>query len=593
MEPVPDPDESESAPGIPIPEWVVAALVGVVGLVTVAEFALDLDRFPRLQDAVVVADVFLVTAYALWVSLRAWEHRQRFLAWLVDNRLDVILVVLAVGLSAWAPRAGIIALVLRLALAGGAWFGDTQVGRIARRFGNLSPSQTLALSFLGLIAIGALFLLLPAATADGKGASITDAVFTMASATSVTGLIVQDTGTYFSRFGLVVIAIVMQTGAIGIMILAASFAVLVGGRLPFRGEAGVVEEAGFHEVQDIGTVEGIKRLATSVTGLTLAIEAIGAAILYLFWLTDIMPLRPEYDDPTAALWWCVFHSISAFCHAGFSLEPDSLVRWQENQLVTGVFMVLITLGAFGFPVLADLFRRWGTRGRSFKAIWRGWHIQTRVVIVATFFLNLIGMLAFLFFEYEASLSGLSIPAKVNAALFQSITTRSAGFNTVDIGAITMPTLIIFVVFFFIGSAPASTGGGIRITTASVVVLAVRAMLRGREDVEVFGRTLPKSIVYRSIAIVLIGGMLLTGLTIMVVATQDHLTFEKLIFESASAFGTVGLSMGITSELDNVGKWLVALLMYIGRVGPLTLALAVGERTVPKGYRYPEGRMAVG
>jgi trk system potassium uptake protein TrkH len=565
----------------------------VVSLVIGAEFALDLDQNPRLQDAVIVTDIFLVTAYTLWVALSAWENRERFLPWLVEERLNIILVLLAVGLMAWVPRAGLIGVVTRLVIAGIAWAMGTRGGRAASRVSNFSPSQTLALSFLGLIGVGAVFLLLPAATADGLGTSLTDAIFTMSSATSVTGLIVPDTGTYFSNFGLAVILVVMQTGAIGIMILAASFAVLVGGRLPFRGEASVVEEAGFHEVQDIGTVEGIKRLALSVTGLTLVIEAIGVAFLYFFWATDLMPLRPQYDNPKSALWWCVFHSISAFCHAGFSLEPDSLMAWQENQLVTGVFMVLITLGAFGFPVLADIFRRGSWTGRSFQMIGGRWHIQTRVGLVATFSLNLLGMLATLFFEYDQSLAGLSIPAKINASLFQSITTRSAGFNTVDIGAITMPTLIVFVAFFFIGSAPASTGGGIRITTAAVVLLAVRAMLRGRDDVEVFGRTLPKSIVYRSIAIVLIGGGLLTGMTILVVATQDHLSFEKLLFESASAFGTVGLSMGITSELDAVGKWLIAILMYIGRVGPLTLALAVGERAVPKGYRYPEGRMAVG
>ncbi len=457
----------------------------------------------------------------------------------------------------------------------------------------LSPSKTLALSFIGMISFGAFLLIFPAATTDGQGATITDAFFTMASATSVTGLIVQNTGTYFSTFGLLVILVIMQTGAIGIMVLAGAFAVLIGGRLSNSQQAGF-EEAGFAEIVDVTTVDGLKRLVYSVTLATFLIEIIGTIILYVMWLLEMMPLRAEFDAPLQALWWCFFHSVSAFCHAGFSLESDSLVQWVSNPWVNAVFMVLITFGAVGFPVLVDL----APRKNGFnlllhpKRMWKKFHIQTKVVLIVTALLNVIGMLFYLYFEFDASLKKLGLVDKVIAALFQSVTLRSAGFNTVAISDITPPTVVFCVVLMFIGSAPASTGGGVRITTMAVVTMAIRTMLLGREDVELFGRRLAQTLVYRAISIVLVAGIVVSVAFTAVVASQDF-GFQELLFETVSAFGTVGLSMGITGDLDNTGKWIMTFLMYFGRVGPITLALAIGERLTLRDFRYPEGRLAVG
>lgn len=576
-----------------LPSWAIYSVAFVGLCMVMAEAFVDFERQTDIGRWVIWIDDALVIGYTAWLTWLGFRRREDIRSFLYERRLMLLMMLCSWVLLFIAPRAAAIGVIARLSYVALRRFVRSMAGRGLASSVTLSPSRTLALSFLGLIGTGTLLLLFPAATRDGLGTSLTDAVFTMASATSVTGLIVQDTGTYFSAFGLGVILLVMQTGAIGIMVLAASFAVLVGGRLPGRDQEGL-EEAGFGDVVDVSTVEGLKRLILAVTVVTVVIESAGALILYFFWMVDIMPLRDAYSSWDSALWWCIFHSVSAFCHAGFSLEPDSLMTWVNNPFVGGVFMVLITLGAFGFPVLADLAMRDHYRAKKrVGQVWRTYHIQTRVVLVATFVLNGFGMLFFLFFEYDAALDGLSVWGKINASLFQSITLRSAGFNTVDIGAITAPTIIFSVAYMFIGSAPASTGGGVRTTTASVVLMAIRAMLRGRDDVEIFGRTLPKTIVYRSISIVLIAGFLCATFLILVTATQSHLPFNKLIFETISAFGTVGLSMGVTSELDTTGKWLLAILMYFGRVGPMTLALAVGERAVTRAYQYPEGRMAVG
>jgi len=579
-----------------LPGWLEVLIGIIVAFVVITEFSFDLGEKPQLHTTVLALDVTLLAGFVLWKGLQALANHRRLMGWLYDQRIELLFLGIALFAAVFSPRAGAVPILTRLTITGVVRLVRYSLGSRTRVFGNLSPSQTLAMSFVGLISLGAILLMFPAATTDGRGANFTDAMFTMSSATSVTGLVVQDTDTYWTFYGKVVLLFVMQTGAIGIMVLAASFAVLVGGRLPGREQEGL-NEAGFGDVMDVATIEGLKRLATAVATMTIIIELIGAIILYVLWLTDLMPLRDTYNTPAAAAWWCLFHSVSAFCHAGFSFEPDSLMRYVDSPFVCGVFIILITLGAVGFPVLADLYYsviepRQKLARFSLRRTWNSFHIQTRVVLVATAILYVVGMLGFLFFEYNVSLAGLSVPSKLNAALFQSVTLRSAGFNTVSWEHITGPTLILSVVFMFVGSAPGSTGGGVRVTTAAVVVMAVRAMLLGREDVELYGRTLPKAIVYRSIAIVLVGGVFVAGGLVLVTATQN-LPLDKLIFETLSAYGTVGLSMGITADLDTTGRWLMTGLMYIGRVGPLTLALAVGARAVPKTYRYPEGKMAVG
>jgi trk system potassium uptake protein TrkH len=344
---------------------------------------------------------------------------------------------------------------------------------------------------------------------------------------------------------------------------------------------------------DVHSAEGLKKLVIAIAGSTFVIEAIAAFCFFTMWGVGFLDLPPQYDDLVGAVWWSVFYAVSAFCHAGFVLTSDSLTAWAADPIISNLFALIITISQLGFAVIADLWfqRSWRLLATPAR-LWNNLHVQTRVVLIMTLALNAFGTLFFLWFEYDGALAGLSLPAKVNASVFQAVTLRSAGFNTVDFGVIAAPTVIFCLLWMFIGAAPGSVGGGVRTTTTAVVVLAVRAMARGREEVEVFGRTIPKIIVYRSLTVFIVAGAACAALIIALVATQE-LPLDALLFEALSAFGTVGVSMGITGDLDTAGKWIITLLMYIGRIGPLTMALAVTANTRKQAYRYPDCEIAVG
>lgn len=568
-----------------VPQWAPVLVAVVVAVVFAAETGTDLSRHDILRRLVTVLDVGLVAAFSLWVVFRALrtlpKGRRALWDFLVTQRIDIGAATLSVAAALVVPRIAAIPIMLRFVQ-----YGFRQLA--ARRQTKLRPARALAVSFLSLISVGTLLLCLPAATVDGEGASLVDAAFISTSAVSTTGLVVVDTGTYWSTFGLVVILAAFQIGALGTMVLATAFAVLVGGSLPSV-QRDVVDEAGFGAVYDVRTLEGIRRVASSIVIVTIAIEGVGTVFLWVLWAVGSLDLGPNYDDAGSALWWCLFHSISAFCNAGFSLEGTSLMAWKGHLPLNLMFIVLITVGGMGFPVMADLWKYATERWRGGRALL---HLQTKVVLVATALMNTAGLLVILYFEYGASLQDLTVYEKLLASAFQSVSLRSAGFNTVDIAAISAPTLVVMIVWMFIGSGPGSTGGGIRVTTATVVVMAVRAMLRNREDVEVFGRRFSPGVVYRSISIVLLAGSFCAVFLVLLTATQNS-PFDRMVFEVVSAFGCTGLSMGSTGDLDTTGKWLVTGLMYLGRVGPITMALAIGERLVGKAYRYPEGKIAVG
>lgn len=581
-----------AAAALHVPRWLALVIVSAVTFVVGSEALLDLGQHALHELVVIVVDIGLVLGFAGWTVMRLLRHQHNLRDWLHDERITLLLVSTSVVLVPVVPRVGAAVVITRLLASALGGLLNTALGKRAVELATHRPPLAVAASFLGMIVVGTVLLTFPAATVDGKGASLVDAAFTISSATSVTGLVVQDTGSYWSNFGLAVITLWIQLGAIGIMALAAAFAVLAGGRLPVRTREGL-DALGMGGMIELGTMEGLKKLITAIVAATVAIELAGALALFTLWGTGVMPLPSAYDDVASVLWWCFFNSLSAFCHAGFVLSSDSLMPYASNTLVNLVFITLITLGALGFAVIADLQQPslW-SHWRRPRVLWQKMHIQTRIVIIATLVMNVVGMLAFLTFEYNGAMSGLGIVGKLNAALFQSVTLRSAGFNTIDIAALSAPTVVVCILFMFVGSGPGSTGGGVRVTTAVIVVMAIRAMLRGRDDVEIYGRSMPKVIVYRSISIVLIAGMLVAMFLIALLATQN-IAFDRMAFETLSAFGTVGLSMGATAELDAVGKWLITLLMFFGRVGPLTLALAIGERVAARGYRYPEGRVAVG
>ncbi|RMG55583.1 MAG: Trk family potassium uptake protein [Acidobacteria bacterium] len=442
----------------------------------------------------------------------------------------------------------------------------------------LKPAQMLALSFLFTIGVGTYFLTLPAATADQQGASFLNALFTATSATCVTGLIVVDTSTYWSRFGQTVILILIQIGALGIMTISTSAALLLGRRLGLR------ERVVLHEIFDEAMAEELIRLIRNIITLTFVIESVGFALL----LVEFLGRAPSW---TEALYQAVFHSVSAFCNAGFSLASDSLMGFVNDLGVNLIISTLIILGGLGYTVLGGISSLWPVK-RRLRLRWRALSLHTKLTLVTSLALISLGTVLFFFFEFDNTLLHLSLKDQIVAAYFQSVTARTAGFNTVDIGQLKPTTLFVLMILMFIGASPGSTGGGIKTTTVAVLILSVRSIIHQREEVEAFGRTISRTMIYKAAAIAVISlGVVLSLLLVLLAVEQGD--FLALAFEAVSAFGTVGLSTGITPQLTTWGKLIIIIMMYVGRIGPLTLALAIGEPKRRLPIAYPQGRVWIG
>lgn len=440
----------------------------------------------------------------------------------------------------------------------------------------LSPPRIVVLGFLITIIVGTILLSLPWASRDGSRLGVVDALFTATSATCVTGLVVKDTGSFFSLFGQIVILVLFQVGGLGIMTLSTLFAVLLGRKLTIR-ENVVVQGA-----LDQHKVEGLTVLIKHILLFTLSIQIIGAGLLSWRWmhLNALPPLEAAYQG--------IFHSISAFCNAGFSLFHDSLFRFRGDLYTNLVMVSLIVLGGLGFVVLLDFFqlRFWPKKKVRFS-------LQTKIVLSTTVFLIVIGTLLFIILEKDNTLANLSLGEKIMGAHFQSITARTAGFSTLPVQKLATPTLLVIIALMFIGASPGSTGGGIKTSTFCIVLASLRAMMKNRNEVGLFGRTFPREVTRKVIVIFILALVWIFTFTLLLSVVEKDEPFLGILFEVTSAFGTVGLSTGITADLTPLGKILITLTMFVGRIGPLTLALAValhGERAV---YKYPEERVMVG
>ena len=435
-----------------------------------------------------------------------------------------------------------------------------------------SPAQLLVLSFAGVILLGTLLLTLPLATTGDSGLPTVDALFTATSATCVTGLIVVDTGTAFSLFGQLVVLVLIQIGGLGIMTISIFAALALGRRVGLRSEFAVGEMIGEERNRMV------RRLVYFIVLVTLAIEAAGAAALaygFAFW---------RGYGGTKALYYGIFHSISAFCNAGFALFPDSFVGFRRIPFFPLVISALITLGGLGFGVLYTLFRLPGSRRAGL-----GPHVK--LVLLTSAALTFGGMLFFLSVERSHSLAGMSARDCLVNAWFQSVTARTAGFNTVDLTQFAPASTLVMHLLMFVGAAPGSTGGGVKVTTFVVLVLLLRSVLEGREQVTAFGRRIEDETVRRATALVCLSGIAVVVVATILLASQSIPPAETL-FETVSAFGTVGLSLGATGKLDGLGRVVVAVLMFVGRVGPLTLLVMMRPRRRTR-IDYPAARVMVG
>lgn len=443
-------------------------------------------------------------------------------------------------------------------------------GRVA-----LHPARAVTLAFGALIALGALLLRLPFTHRRGVPVDLPAALFTATSAVTVTGLSRLDVAATWNRGGLVVLLVLVQLGGLGVMTLASLVALALSNRLGIRARSLAGGEVGAVAPGEL------RRVLRAVAVCSVVVEVCSTAILGVWlWLR-------HGEAPAEALWWGAFHSVMAFNNAGFGLASDNLVAYVGDPVVNVVISAGVVLGGLGFPVIAEL---WRTRGRRPGR----WSLHTKLTVTVSGALIVAGTCAVLLLEWAnpGTLGPLGVLDKLQAAMFQGVSPRTAGFNTVDIGALTEETGVVMVLLMFIGSGAASTGGGIRVTTFAVLVLACWAELRGEPSVTVFGRRLPSAVVRQSLTVTVLS-IGLVGLATTVLLAVSPVPLDRTLFEAVSAFGTVGLSTGVTASFDWRGHGVLMLLMFLGRVGPATLGAALVLRRRARLYDYPEDRPLVG
>lgn len=436
-----------------------------------------------------------------------------------------------------------------------------------------NPPVSLMLSFAFVILLGTVMLMLPEASVQRKVTPLFDALFTATSATCVTGLIVQDTGSYFSLFGQIVILTLIQVGGLGIMTISTAFALIMGRRLTLKLENVMHSVVGDNERLDVF------QLLKNIVIVTVMIEAIGAILLFFSFSKTLSPPQAMYN--------AIFHSISAFCNAGFSLFDNSLMRFVDNPVVNLTITTLILLGGIGFAVIIDLYRYVFKLDRVRKL-----NLHSKIVLSVSGILILLGFVGFYIAEYHGVMENFSISRRILSSWFQSVTARTAGFNTVDITRIAPASVLVFLAMMFIGASPGSTGGGVKTTTFAVLILSVTSMLRGRRELSLYNRRISLSN-YREATSLITLSVGIISIVVFLLFLVENLPFDKLIFEAISAFGTVGLSMGITAKLSGAGKLLITVLMYIGRIGPLTLIYALSMRKREPNINYAEEKIAIG
>lgn len=436
------------------------------------------------------------------------------------------------------------------------------------------PTQVVAAGFAAAVAVGTALLSLPAATESGRSPDLIDAVFTATSAVCVTGLITVDTGTYWSGFGEAVILALIQAGGLGIMTLATLFAVLVSRRLGLR--ARLLAQT---ETKSL-TLKDVRRVVRNIVLFSLTTEAVVAVAL-------TAAFAAGYDRSFGeAVYDGVFHSVSAFNNAGFSPHGDSLMRYVSDPWVCLPISAAIILGGLGFPVIFELRRAW-RRPRT-------WSVLTRITVTLTAVLLVAGTLAITLAEYTnpRTLGPLSATEKWLAGFFASVNARTAGFNSIDTSAQSPESLLVTDVLMFIGGGSAGVAGGIKVTTFGVLAYVIWAEMRGEPGVGVGHRRIPGTNQRQALAIALLGVGVVMVSTFLLLGVSDF-GLDRVLFEAVSAFATVGLSTGITADLPTGGQAVLITLMFIGRIGPLTLASALALRTRARRYELPEERTIVG
>lgn len=452
---------------------------------------------------------------------------------------------------------------------------------IVSRWGSLrlSRPQLVVFSFLAVIGLGTLGLSLPKATVSPDGIGLIDTIFTATSAVCVTGLTVINVAQDLSTLGQGFMLALIQLGGLGLMTFTAFFSLILGRDLSLRGELVL------RDTLDVQTVGRITSLVIGILTITIIAEGIGTILLFVSWPTDL-------PSTAQGIFWSLFHSVSAFSNAGFSLLPtNDFSIYRGAFVVNYTMMALIVVGGVGFFVIQNLLQvsPWGG-GTDLKRPRLTLH--TKLVLTITAVLILIGATLFFTLERNASMAGYTIGEQITASLFQAVTSRTAGFSTVPIGQLTYSAAFLLMILMFIGASPGSTGGGVKTSTIGILLGTIRSILKGRTETEIFKRTIPQDQVNRALAVIFIAFGVISASVFALMIVEGR-PFIDVLFETISAFGTVGLSRGMTSELSSAGKVILIFTMLAGRIGPLTLALAIAERGVRGEYEYPQEYVMLG
>lgn len=451
-----------------------------------------------------------------------------------------------------------------------------------------SPAKVLVTGFLVIIFIGACLLALPIASRDGNSVGFLNALFTSTSAVCVTGLAVVNTLEHWTFFGQLVILMLIQVGGLGFMsMITAIF-------LFFKRKITLTDRILIREAYNQNQLNGMVKLVVNVFKGTLIIEGVCAFFLALIFIND-------GSGVLLGIWRGIFISISAFCNAGFDIIGDSsLVPYQSNLFLNLIVMFLITIGGIGFAVWFDLLdiRKVYRKEISLKLFFRRLSLHTKIVLIASSILILVGAIFTFIIEYNnpATLGNLDFGTKVLASFFQSVTLRTAGFNTIDISAASNSTHFFYIIEMFIGGSPGGTAGGIKTVTMSIIFIAILSALKGRNKMIIFNRHLKDEVLYKALAVIMLNLVMVIASTMILTISEGDIKYQFLdyLFETASAVGTVGLTLGLTPQLTAVGKIVIICCMFFGRLGPITIALAFTSKSDSKSmFNYPDENVLVG
>lgn len=438
-----------------------------------------------------------------------------------------------------------------------------------------NPAFFFILSFIFTIFLGTIFLMLPVSTVKEGSLGFIDALFTSTSATCVTGLVIESTGNYFSQFGQIVIILLIQIGGLGIMTISTAFAIILGQKLTMKSENLMQNLVGESNRLDMIT------LVKNILLVTFVIESIGAVILYMTFRHDTTISSPVYNS--------IFHSISAFCNAGFSLYDNSFENYYSNPNINFIIPALIILGGLGFSVIMDIRKNIISRFNPIRLA-----AHTKIVLITTLLLISSGFFLYFFTEYNSTMKDFSPMERIFASFFQSVTTRTAGFNTIPNGELSDSSFLITNFLMFIGASPGSTGGGVKTTALAVIILTVFSIMRSSSDVTAFQRKIQIGTIKKVLALISIAlSFLFFSVLILMIIKPENIQTKSIIFEAVSAFGTVGLSMGITSSLNFLSKSVIIFLMFFGRIGPLTIIFAISKRVRSNDIQYTNAKLGIG